>query len=178
MEWYMEEAFPDDTRFVWTVPEGSEAESRLEECWNGCLQYPPKHGLELIVVPAGKPENLRHKHAIVAALYEEAIECVETELVLFVEDDVMAPLGATHDMLVIFENLPAQTTSLMAIYRSRMQPGCICAAGMNGKYLDWPMANQKGVVEVTWTGAASRSTKPPIWPTAGPFIQPAAQAGM
>lgn len=150
--WLSNEEFAPRTHFIWTAGRNSRAEQMLEKKWNAFEERDKGYSCELIIVPAVQPATLVHKHAIVAALYEEALGNVQSEHALFVEDDVLPAPGAAKNLFNRFTELPDNAVGLMGAYRSRVRPHSVCASGMNSQYLNWNPRDRCDLTEVTWMG--------------------------
>lgn len=152
LRWLASEPFPKDTHFVWTATIDSESQSELEKGWVEFECTSNGYTCDLLLVPQFETSTPAAKHHVVATLYEEAIDNVQSEFTMFVEDDVVAAPGAVKKLLDAFKELPKKTAGLMAIYRSRRRPSAVCASGMDGQYLPWPPSDRNEVVEVAWMG--------------------------
>jgi hypothetical protein len=152
IDWFLREQFPAGALFVWVTVKGSEAERRLIEYWPALAERCAGASLELIATPPLRNTSAREKHEAVASLYNLALERVDSVLALFVEDDVIAMSGAVQDIFARERKLPPETAAIMAAYRSRILPGCVCASDHQGRYLPWPDHRAAGRVECGWLG--------------------------
>ena len=106
------------------------------------------YGLELNCSPAMEVPDARMKLHLIAALYTDALRTIESDLVLFVEDDMVPASDSANRIVEEFRKLPDTAASLLAIYRSRFRPAAICAGQWYGDYLPWPGESEQGVVEI------------------------------
>lgn len=152
LNWYLHEQIPEGTCIVWMAPEGSEAESALESGGAKISETPDGVTVELLMTPEIKVTDQRMKHHAVAALYNDALRNLDSDIVLLVEDDIEPGEGALGTLLTAFRQLPAEAGSLMALYRSRVRPDSACAGHWYGNYLGWPDEAESGLIEIGWGG--------------------------
>ncbi len=152
LDWLGTEPFPKHTKFVWTVPSGSRTEFELERRWDAFEQSGCDYSCELITTPDAKVTSNVEKHHRVAALYNEALGSVNSEWVMFVEDDVIPEPGGALRLLSEIQRSPLDTACIAAVYRVRENPANICATDSHWRYFKWPEDNQSGLTEVLWTG--------------------------
>lgn len=152
VEWFDRERFPRGAHFIWVTVAESETERQLRALWHARDGHGAGHSLELITTPEPRASSAVEKHQTVAALYNRALEKVSSELVLFVEDDVIAAPGAVEEILAAEPRLPADAAAIMAAYRSRLLPACMCASDQQGRYLPCPAHDATKPIECAWIG--------------------------
>lgn len=126
VQYFLAEAFPVPTRFLWVV--NTEA-ARFQGLLDASAQRLRARGHDVDVTACSQrpPPGPLGKHQHVASLYQLVLPRLQTPLVLTVEDDMLPRAG---DYIQAANALAMNRTcgALSALYRSRNNPEAACAA--------------------------------------------------
>jgi hypothetical protein len=151
LDYLQAEDFPEDVTFYWGVEPGSDTEAVLltcgeEEAWG-------EKRIELVAIQM--PTEQASKHAKVAALYNAVLEKIHAELIMLIEDDVVASIGTWASLRHIWSQLPPEAAACMVPYRSRTRPNFACAGDLEAGYVAWAQVDDGELLDpllVPWVG--------------------------
>jgi len=127
LEWINHEPLPSNTKFIWGVEVGSDADRKLSQAAAVLKQRNPTFGIEFMDYDPEPVTSNTKKHAWISRLYTEAMRTVATEFTFFLEDDTVPPIDGFQKLGAFMGKQDPDTACIGAAYRSRGRPSGICA---------------------------------------------------